>query len=318
MKCPHHPKNEVVGYCYTCGAFGCAECLTEHEGNLLCARHYRPIAQKIEEEKRHEEMRRKHPRQRLVARFKDGRCLYGVCFALNLKDSGFHLDLVDAKEAHEGKTELIQFRDLKAVFLVKSFDGKFDKSVRYREWTPEGTEMVVEFMDGEVIRGFSLHRYDAAEPRFHLIPSDPATNNISIVVEQSYVENIMTPNEYAARQEAKKQATQETPAAADTSQEETLGDFYFETRNYAAALQQFKLAEAKFPKSRRVKVKVLTAQYNVGVGYIKTHDYGKALAIMEEIHRAEPQNERIRKKVHKLRHIVNKESGQPLSDSELP
>ena len=174
MKCSHHPNNEIVGYCCVCGELGCEECISEHEGQLYCRKHYRPIQRQLEEERKHEAQRKKLVRQRLVVRYKDGRVQHGVCFALNPKDSGFHLDLVDDNFAPMGESEAVRFSDVKAVFFVKSFDGKFDKNLRYRDWTPEGNDLVVEFDDSEVIRGRTLHRYSADDPRFFLIPDDPS------------------------------------------------------------------------------------------------------------------------------------------------
>ncbi len=304
MKCPNHPQADATGYCSVCGTFGCPECLTLHEGNLLCSKHYRPIARKIEEERRTLEQRRKHPRQRLVVRYLDGRTLYGVSFALNTREPAFHLDLVDANGTPVGQTVPVRFQDLKAVFLVKSFDGHFDKSLRYREYTPEGGELVVRFRDGEVVRGFSLQRYDPVEPRFHLIPSDPATNNISIVVERSAVEGVYAPEEYKAKLIEEREALGSD--ASGISQEESTGDFYFETRNYAAALEQYLDAAHKFPQVRRLQKKLFLTRYNVGIEHIKRREYDKALASLEFVLKADPRNERVRKKVAQLRHIVEK------------
>jgi len=306
MRCPNHSQAEVTGYCCVCGSFGCPECLSTHESNLYCRRHYQPIAQKIEEEKRHEQVRKKHPRQLLVIRYADGRCQYGVCYALNVRDTVFYLDLVSAGGVSLEKTETVRFQDLKAVFLVKSFDGHYDKNVRYKEWTPEGTELVVEFNDGEVVRGFSLRRYDPNDLRFHLIPADPTTNNISILVERGFVKVVHTPEEYKAKVEREREALREQEGAT-LSQEETKGDFYFETRNYAAALEEYRLATAKFPQLHRLRKKTLLAQYNVGVQHIKRHEYQQALTYMEAILKVEPRNERVAKKVSQLRHIIRKE-----------
>jgi len=306
MQCPNHSQAEVTGYCCVCGSFGCPECLKTHEGNLYCRRHYQPIAQKIEEEKRHELQRKKRPRQLLAVRYADGHCQYGVCYALNVRDPVFHLDCVDAGGMPVEKTETIRFQDLKAVFLVKSFDGHFDKNVRYKEWTPEGMELVVEFNDGELLRGFSLRRYDPNEPRFHVVPADPATNNISILVERSAVKTVHTADEYNAKVQREREALREQESAS-LSQEETMGDFYFETRNYPAALEQYRLATAKFPQSSRLRRKVLLTQYNVGVQHIKRHEYQQALSYMEAILKVEPRNERVAKKVSQLRHIIKKE-----------
>jgi len=304
MNCPGHPNAEVVGYCSVCGTFGCAECIKTYQGNQLCPRHYRPIAVKIEEEKKHEELRKRRPRQRLVVRYLDGHCEYGVCFALNLKEPGFHLDLCDSEGTPLGKTNYAAFRDLKAVFLVKSFDGKYDRTVRYKDYTAEGGEMVARFKDGEIVKGYCLHRYDPEEPRFHLIPHDPTTNNISIVAEKRALEAVYTLEEYSRIEQQEK-----TAKGADStglSQEETTGDFYFETRNYTAAMEQYRLATVKFPHVRRLQKKILMAHYNIGVNFIKRHEYEEALVCMETVLKGDPHNERVRKKVAQLRHIIQK------------
>jgi len=306
MKCPRHLRTDTVGYCSVCGAFGCGKCLTLHEGQWYCARHYKPIVRRIEEQKEHEQIRKKHPRQRLVVRYTDGRCEPGSCFALNLDDSGFNLDLVDRSGALTGQAKYVSFQDLKAVFFVKSFDGRFDKSVRYKEWTPAGAEMVVEFKDGETVRGFSFQRSTGAEPRFHLIPSDPETNNISILVERAAVKAVCAPEEYEAKRARERASRRETETPVHMTQQESMGDFYFGTRDYAAALEQFKLALAKFPRLHRLRKKVLVSEYNVGMQHIKKHEYDKALACMERILESDPRNEHARKKASQLRRILAK------------
>ncbi|MBI4559725.1 MAG: hypothetical protein HY706_19215 [Candidatus Hydrogenedentes bacterium] len=305
MKCPNHPSNDVTGYCSVCGTFGCAECLSTHDGSLLCRKHYRPIAQKLEEEKKLEGARRKPSRQRLVVRYQDGRTVYGVCLALNPKAHDFYLEPVDKDGVSSGKTIEVRFSELKAVFNVKSFDGNFDKSLRFRDWTPEGGELVVEFHDGEVVRGYSLHRYDEEEPRFFLIPQDTRSNNISILVEGSAVEGVYSPEEYAAKAREEKAKTK-LEGTSDLSQEETMGDFYFETRNYSAALEQYRLAGKRHPQSGRLRKKILFAQYNIGIQFIKRREYPQALECMEGILKVDPRNGHAIKKAAQLRRIMEK------------
>lgn len=310
MKCPNHSRNEVSGYCAVCGAFGCAECLKTHEGRLLCPTHYRPVAHKLEEERRREQVRRKHVRQRLVVRFKDGRRVQGVAFALNIRDTGFHLDLCDENGVTTGETTPVRFSEMKAVFYVKSFDGKSNK-IQYRYEPPtEGTEVVVKFKDGEVVRGFTLQRYDPDDPRFYLVPADPKSNNINILVERTAVEGVYTAEEFQELKAQERQALK-TPEgqAATLSQEETMGDFYFETRNYTAAIEQYTLAMNKFPQSHRLRKKISSANYNVGVQFIKRRQYPEALAEMEKVLKADPHNSHAHKKVAQLRHIIEKNSG---------
>lgn len=307
MNCPNHYANEVTGYCSVCGAFGCPECLTQHEGELYCPKHYRPIQQQLEEARKHAEQRRKHDRQRLVVRYKDGRTARGTCYALNLRDTGFHLDKVDDQGITTGETEFVPFTTVKAVFYVKSFDGKFDRGRRYRDYNPEGADIVVKFVDGEVIRGRALHKNSHTEPRFHLIPHEDDSNNLSVLVESTSLERIFTIEEYRQRLEEEKAARKHmTGGEAALSQEETLGDFYFETRNYDGALEQYKAAMEKTPGSVRLLKKMVLTRYNCGVQYIKKRDYPKALVCMQEVLKFDPNNIHAKKKALQLKKIMQK------------
>ncbi|MCP4639000.1 MAG: hypothetical protein GY851_01130 [bacterium] len=257
--------------------------------------------------KKQELSRKRHARQRLVVRYKEGATKCGMCYALNSKDTAFHLDMVDNEGVSSGATEQIRFEDLKAVFYVKSFDGKYDKATRYREWTPQGNELHVEFTDGEVLRGVTVHPYNLNDARFHLIPADPTTNNISILVEASAVKAVYTPDEYKEKREREKEERKKREVSDDLSQEETMGDFYFETRNYPAALEQYGLAAKKFPQSGRIRRKMLASEYNIGVQFIKSRKYAEALAYMDRILKVDPKNAHARKKALQLRKILDRD-----------
>lgn len=263
------------------------------------------------EARRAEQQRKRQTRQRLVVRYKDGRTEYGVCFALNPRDHGFHLDKVDKNGITTGNTVQVRYSELKAVFYVKSFDGKYDKTQRFREWAPEGSELVIEFADGEILRGLCLHHYEPEEARFYVVPKDPTTNNICALVERSATTRIMTPEEYEAsrteRHEARKAAEK-----TELTQEETMGDFYFETRNYAAALDQYVVAQKKHPESRRLRRKIMASQFNIGVSFIKRRDYAQALECMQKVLQMDPTNEHAKKKVLQLRKIVERPDRAPM------
>lgn len=308
MRCATHPWKEAKGYCSVCGAFGCEDCIHEHEGALYCRKHYRPIAQKLEEERKQQEVRKRYDRkrQRLVVRYKDKRRERGVCFALNPKESGFHLDLVDNEGVPQNKSVSVEFRELKAVFFVKSFDGNIDSHAVSPEWQPEGKEIVVKFTDGEVIRGFSLRAYRDEDERFYVIPADPRSNNISVLVERSAVEQVYTPEEYEQERLEKAREQYKAGAAEDLSQEETMADFQFQSKHYEAALKLYQQALKTHPQSHRIRKKMLVSQYNVGVQHIKRREYDKALAYMDEVLRLDPQNPHAMKKAMQLRRIMEK------------
>ncbi|MBI2434649.1 MAG: hypothetical protein HYV26_17470 [Candidatus Hydrogenedentes bacterium] len=309
MRCPYHLLREVVGYCNVCGEFGCGDCLTEHEGQWLCKKHYKPIADQMGKQKRHEELLTKPERQRLVVHTKDGKTSYGICFAMNHKMDGFHLDLLDDRGEPVGKTEYHSFSDLKAVFYVKTFDGKFDEQHQYKEWHPQGNEVVVEFLDGEVMHGHTFHVYRKGEPRFFLIPSDHNTNNISVLIEASAVKSVLGPEEYKARRQHELDAFLKDNAPTGRSQDELMGDFHFEHREYGRAMKFYQTALENGTDNRtRLRKKMASSQYNVGVRHIKQHDYVKAFSCMKAALESDPANERAKEKYEKLKQFLKKKS----------
>jgi tetratricopeptide (TPR) repeat protein len=286
-----------------------------HIGTMLRQRwvEQKELRKKYIEQKR-TEARRKHPRQRLVVRFKDGTTNYGVCFALNIQDAGFYLDTMTREGAATGETVQIRFNQLKAVFQVKSFDGHFDPQQRYPEYHPEGGEYICEFEDGEVIRGVTLLPYEPEAERFYLIPVDPASNNISILVERSALVHVYTPETYEQKQARESEERRKEAAVAGMTHEESMGDFYFETRNYPAALEQYKAAVKAQPRSPRLRKKILATEYNIAVQFIKRRDYETALAGMLKILEMDPSNPHARKKVSQLRRIIEKDKSRQSSE----
>jgi tetratricopeptide (TPR) repeat protein len=302
----------AAGYCCVCGSFFCEDCLTRHEGNLYCPRHYKPIAAKQDEERRRAEVRKRHSRHSLIAYFKDGHQEQGVCHAMNIRESGFHLGCEDDHGGATGKTVRIRFSDLRCVANVKSYTGKFDKTQPYQEYTPGGTELVVEFEDGEVIEGKTVHIYDPDAPRFYIIPNDQNSNYINVLVERTALAGIYSPEEWAARKAAAEEKRRQLKAEGQpsgitpTSQEETMGDFYFEQHNYTGALDQYRIAARRSPDSPRLRKKSLAASLNIGIGYVKRRDYPKALEWMEKALEIDPDNEAAIRKSKQLRKIIEK------------
>ncbi len=312
MKCPNHFLRNAAGYCCVCGSFYCEDCLTQHEGNVYCPRHYKPFAAKQEEERKRVEVRKRHSRHSLIAYFKDGRREQGVCHAMNIRESGFHLSCEDDNGAATEKSVRIRFRDLKSVANVKSYTGKFDKSQPYQEYTPGGADLIVEFEDGEVIEGGTVHAYDPDAPRFYFIPKDQSSNYINVLVERTAAAGIYTPEEWAERKAGKEEKRRQQKAeglptgATPTSQEETMGDFYFEQHNYTGALEQYRIGALRTPDSTRLKKKMLASTLNIGIGHIKRRDYPKALEWMEMGLKIDPDNDAAQRKAKQLRKIIAK------------
>lgn len=259
-----------------------------------------------EEKRRHHEAKKRHARHSLVVRMKDGSVKYGVAFRFNHRDEKFHLDCCD-KDGHTLEERIeVPFSEVKAVFNVKSYTGKFNPE-HFQPLQAEGGNFVVEFQDGEVVKGRTTQPQAERHPRFFLIPDDETSNNISILVERSAVAFIGSPEEYAERRRQQKQATVEENASPPT-QAETTGDFYFEMRDYDQALPHYLQAANEAGESRRLKKKLLATHYNIGVRFLKRRDYPTALQSMEAVLAIDPRNEHARKKYTKLKKIIAHEA----------
>jgi hypothetical protein len=126
----------------------------------------------------------KASRNRVVARYRDGRILKGYTHDfLPMKDT-FHLTSEDA--ITKGTIHEVNIADLKAIFFVKTFDGNkfYHEKKKFEEVDDSklrGLKIKVEFFDGEVIRGISLG-YNKNKKGFFISDIDPDSNNERIFV----------------------------------------------------------------------------------------------------------------------------------------
>ena len=166
-----------------------------------------------------------------------------------------------------------------------------------------------------------MHPHVPSELRFYLIPNDTLSNNINLLVEQSSIEGIFTPDEYGEELKREKQEKKNRRSAEHAEsngegqpvveepplgQEESMGDFYFETHNYPSALEQYAMARSKHIQSIRLKRKVVVTTVNIGIQFIKSREYPKALEYMERALELEPKNPHAYKKAKQLRKTIDK------------
>lgn len=317
MNCSVHPSSEVVGYCNVCGDLGCSQCITEHEGTLYCQKHFKPIKDALERKSKHDSQLTRPERQRLVVRTADGETLCGICFALNVKGEGFHLDLVDRKGEPLNMTKRVFFRDLKAVYYVKSFDGNHDRTISNRDPRSEGAAVVVEFKDGEVLRGHTYNTYSLEQPRFYIIPEDPESNNVSVLVERSAVAGLFDPKEYREQKHNDLEKYVEEHHDPEHGKEECVGDYYFQGHDYPRALKHYRAQVRESGDLPRLHKKIVSAQYNIGISHIKSHHYDRALEYMEAVLEADPLNDKARHKVAKLRQALDQKKKHKVQPSSM-
>ncbi|MGD1967372.1 MAG: hypothetical protein PVH74_08095 [Desulfobacterales bacterium] len=121
---------------------------------------------------------------KVVARFKDGTILKGKTNDFFPNKTSFHVETLN------GETETIDVEQLKALFLVKDFEGNKEYNEEFNdEVSGAGRKIKVTFSDGEIITGYTLG-YSPNRQGFYMTPADLQSNNVRIFVIKSATEKI--------------------------------------------------------------------------------------------------------------------------------
>jgi hypothetical protein len=131
----------------------------------------------------------------LVARFRDGRTRKGISLNVDIAKPTFHLRAGD-------DTIEVRLADLKALFFVKNLAGNsaHNEATEPTAGDPRlvgAKKIAVTFDDGEMVVGMS-NRFPPAGTFFFMLPIDPNSNNVRILVNRAATVSI----------------TQEAPAVA--------------------------------------------------------------------------------------------------------
>lgn len=117
---------------------------------------------------------------KIVVHYANGRIAKGYTQDFFPNKPRFHL--FPKENGNIGESSEIQFRELKAVFFVRDFDGNaaYNEQKHYELGTrPTGRIVEVTFNDGEVLVG-STFGYDTNRPGFFFFPADPKSNNLRV------------------------------------------------------------------------------------------------------------------------------------------
>jgi hypothetical protein len=127
---------------------------------------------------------------KVVARFRDGRVIKGTSMDVDPSKPTFHV------RPAQGAALEVRLDALKALFFVRSLDGDPARSdttalapgdVRSRG----STLVALRFADGEIITGLTI-RYPPNRPYFFVVPVDPKSNNIRILINRDAVTSMET------------------------------------------------------------------------------------------------------------------------------
>lgn len=124
----------------------------------------------------------------VVARFLDGRTIKGTSLDVDPAKPAFHV------RPPEGTTAEVKLKDLKALFFVRSLEGDMARH-EGRALAPDdprthgSTAVSLQFPDGEVMVGLT-NRFPPNRPYFFVVPVDPESNNIRILVNRTAVKKM--------------------------------------------------------------------------------------------------------------------------------
>ncbi len=122
---------------------------------------------------------------KVVARFSDGRLVKGITMDVDPNRPTFHV------RSPDGVTTAVNLSDLKALFFVRTFDGDPSHQEALEpdpgDIRAKGSTVVsLQFADGETIVGLTI-RYPPIRPFFYVMPVDPGSNNIRMLVNRAAV-----------------------------------------------------------------------------------------------------------------------------------
>lgn len=124
----------------------------------------------------------------VVAKYRDGRMVKGVTYNFGAEKKAFHVHPFKEGEKKEGVRRGIEiaYSDLKAIFFVKSLEGRkqpknISKLLEEEEDKKGIMKVKVTFFDGETIIG-TTYGYSREREGFFLLPLEKDSNNIRIFV----------------------------------------------------------------------------------------------------------------------------------------
>lgn len=126
---------------------------------------------------------------KLVVRYAAGNLIKGFTHDFFPDKQTFHIIPMDQVA---GRTVQVVMKDLKALFMVRNFNG----NAQYEELKVfdgkdgrSGRKVEVAFLDGEVMVGSTLS-YDRSRPGFFIFPADPKSNNIRVFAVFSAIKDV--------------------------------------------------------------------------------------------------------------------------------
>jgi hypothetical protein len=134
----------------------------------------------------------------VVARYRDGKMIRGITHDFGPQKKVFHVSTVErhGRTTVEGKVFEISLSELKAVFFVKSLEGRqgppsLKGLMEEKMETPGLMKARITFFDGEILVG-TTQGYTPERDGFFVVPLERDSNNLRIFVVSGSVKKVET------------------------------------------------------------------------------------------------------------------------------
>ena len=132
----------------------------------------------------------------VVAHYLSGRVVKGVSLDVDPGRPKCHI-----RTTSEGTVE-VKLTELKALFFVKDLTGDPDRADVLQLAAGDGRArgafpIELEFADGERLVGLTV-RFPPVKPFFFVLPADPGSNNVRILINRAAVKRMIQPPPPAA------------------------------------------------------------------------------------------------------------------------
>lgn len=130
----------------------------------------------------------------VVARYRDGKIIKGITHDFGPQKKVFHVKAVG--DERDGRVYEISFSELKAVFFVKTLEGRkeppLQKGLAEENLEPPNLMKIrITFFDGEVLVG-TTHGYAPNREGFFINPLEKESNNLRVFVISGSVKKVET------------------------------------------------------------------------------------------------------------------------------
>ncbi|GAB4345990.1 MAG: hypothetical protein Kow0099_26830 [Candidatus Abyssubacteria bacterium] len=217
--------------------------------------------------------------------FKNGRIVNGIAEGLDVKGESFHfMSLGTQGESFEDQ---VRYDHIMAARIVENFENGWRSNIAVPAGNPKGRQIIVTLLNGEVINGITLGKFDPNWKRFFVVSPNGTGEVCWVLVERSATAGISTESFqegiYAEKYEGFDDFRELLEAdPAPVCQNESNGDLYFALEQFACALQEYQKAREHRPHSIRLEFKISLAHMNSGIKFMKLNEFEAAKTEFEK------------------------------------